>query len=37
MAEQAVAARVEERETCRHDSGENGQLQAKPKQDKGGR
>ena len=33
----AVAARSEERETCGRDSGENGQFQAKPKQDEGGR
>ena len=32
MAGQAVEARGEERETCGRDSGENGQLQAKPKQ-----
>ena len=25
-----------ERETCERDSGENGQFQAKPRQDKGG-
>ena len=37
MTGQAVAARGEERETCGSDSGENGQFQAKPKQDKGGR
>ena len=30
MAGQAVAARGKERETCGRDSGENGQLQAKP-------
>ena len=34
---QATTARGEERETCGRDSGENGQFQATPRQDKGGR